>query len=1195
MRSTALFVVLFFLCASFANFCISEKSRAGEVDPIQTEDGLYWAPVKRITNNGQSDTKPQIVVDKNQYSRILWQRSGYWYLKVDRYGNPTSAEKFITNKVVTGWGAIYNFGPTIAMDSQESAHVVWDDSWQTVYYSKIDRDGVTLVPQTIIGQYSGGAHTPSVAVGPDDYVHVVHEYYKYQCEDIVYTKLNNDGTIVTGKQYIAISSDVEYHCEHATIMVDQDNEIHISFGSENGGWVSRINQYAVKDAASVKVYSSPAYSAGAMAVSPDKNLHVTWLDTGSSWGSTVVGTLYYSKYSNDGTQVYKSKVPITPGKTATSQPSIVADSQNNVFIFWSDNREGSSKIFYVKLPNEDWDTVPNPIVLTNANGEAKNPAVAIDAADNLHVAWDDTRDGNKEIYYKFAFNFNFNMGMTPEEQMKVMFVHPNERKSANLTIRNTGGLNDTINLALNTDKVLPGWNFTLDKYSVTLLPLQMEKIVLTVIGPPTGNDGDVSIVVINATSVGNPLKKASITVRSILVVDHKLDVRISDKIKATPPNVMVSFTVQIVNLGDVDDDIDIIVSKLSGWTISSELSRTYLKPKGQVLFLINVTPPSTALAGEEGKIIVTAKSLIYAGVHDNEQATVIITPSVFLELKIDENEKHVKPGRSVDYIITVINHGNMPSGVLIILEIVTGTGDWSAELDTTTLVLPGNRREDVRLTVTAPEDGIAGARLVIKVEGFNEERTVSDEVYATTIIEKVFELDIKVSPDMVEVLPGDTTILHITALNKGNAPLLLDANISELPNDWGYWFEIDTEKATSFHLNSKQSKKFDCVISVPKATLAGKYTGKIKLTTIEGNVSYTDFTIIVKQIYGVDISVLQSKLVGSPGGSITYAIILKNEGNGIDTIFLSKEALPKDWKAEFKTVEETLIDSIAVGPDLTARINCKFPIPKDAIEGTYNIVLIANSEGDRLATDSIALIAEVLAPDLVIANLQHGAKFKAGGMYPFEAEVRNIGAVTVENVSVSIYQDGKIKETLLIGRIPPGGSGKAVFTWLGAGGSHKLKFVVDPDNNIMERDEGNNFLEKRVAVSGEEVGLIANLSNALLLLLICVLVIAAIGFMVTRPMKKAEEKVVVKPEYEVMPISAQAPPMPPMPPQYPPQMPPQYPPQVQARAPPMPPQYPPPMPPQYPPQVQARPPPPTEDLQSIMGRLDEIAKKKKQA
>ncbi|MEW5760084.1 MAG: CARDB domain-containing protein, partial [Candidatus Thermoplasmatota archaeon] len=458
----------------------------------------------------------------------------------------------------------------------------------------------------------------------------------------------------------------------------------------------------------------------------------------------------------------------------------------------------------------------------------------------------------------------------------------------------------------------------------------------------------------------------------------------------------------------------------------------------------------------------------------------------------------------------VINHGNMPSGVLIILEIVTGTGDWYAELDTTTLVLPGNRREEVRLTVTAPEDVIAGARLVIKVKGYNEERTFSDEVYATTIIEKVFELDTKISPDTFEVSPGETTILSISVLNKGNAPLLLYVNISELPKDFGYWFEIDTEKASSFHLNSKQSKRFDCIISVPKGALAGKYAGKIKLTTIEGNVSYTDFTIIVKQVYCVDISVLQSKLVGRPGGSITYPIILKNEGNGIDTIFLSKEALPKDWKGEFKTVEGTLIDSITVGPDLTVRINYKFSIPKDAIEGTYNIVLIANSKGDRLATDSAALIADVLAPDLVILNLQRGAKFKAGEMHEFEVEVRNIGTVAIESVSVSMYQDGKIKETLVIGKIPRDGSAKAVFTWLGVVGTHKLKFVIDPNNEITENDEENNFLEERVSVFSGDVGFFSSFAPMFITSVVCMLLIATIGLIATRPMRRAEEKTMVK-------------------------------------------------------------------------------------
>ncbi|MEW5760767.1 MAG: hypothetical protein AB1779_08380, partial [Candidatus Thermoplasmatota archaeon] len=506
MKRIALFGILLFLCAGFANFSISEKSRAEEADPLKTGDGIYWAPAKRLTENGQSDTKPQIDIDKNQYSRIIWQRQGYWYKKVNLQGNITTSEKFMTSNVVKGFGSQYHFGPTIAMDSQGSAHVVWDNGTTETYYSKISNDGVVLVPPTLIASSDAcEAHQPSIAVGPDDYVHIVYAFAPpgprgccCPTRDIAYTKLYNDGTIVAGKHNILVSSDVDYDCAHATVTVDHNNTVHVSFGSEVGGWIARLDKYGIKYGASVKVYESPKYSAASMAVSPDMNLHFAWLDASDSGDTSLSGTLYYSKYNNDGTKVYKSNIQITQGKTATSQPSIAADSKNNVFIFWSDNREGSSKIFYVKLPSEDWERVPDPVVLTNEKSESKNPAVAINAYDNLHVVWDDTRDGNNEIYYKFARNFGVGMEMKPEEQVKIMFVHPNERKSANIIIKNIGRLNDTIKLALNTERVVPRWNFTLDKYSVTLLPLQMEKIVLTVIGPPTGNDGDVSIVVINA-------------------------------------------------------------------------------------------------------------------------------------------------------------------------------------------------------------------------------------------------------------------------------------------------------------------------------------------------------------------------------------------------------------------------------------------------------------------------------------------------------------------------------------------------------------------------------------------------------------------------------------------------------------------------------------------------------------------------
>lgn len=82
------------------------------------------------------------------------------------------------------------------------------------------------------------------------------------------------------------------------------------------------------------------------------------------------------------------------GSTARS---IAVDSQGDLHIVWSDSRDGDKEIYYKRCHAGSWGPDTR---LTVASGASREPAIAIDGLDMLHVAWTDERDGNAEIYYK---------------------------------------------------------------------------------------------------------------------------------------------------------------------------------------------------------------------------------------------------------------------------------------------------------------------------------------------------------------------------------------------------------------------------------------------------------------------------------------------------------------------------------------------------------------------------------------------------------------------------------------------------------------------------------------------------------------------------------------------------------------------------------------------------------------------------
>lgn len=78
--------------------------------------------------------------------------------------------------------------------------------------------------------------------------------------------------------------------------------------------------------------------------------------------------------------------------------AIVGDSEGNVHIVWEDNRDGNWEIYYTKL-NSLGETLVDDVRITDNESYSREPAIAIDSRDNVHLVWYDGRDGSMEVYY----------------------------------------------------------------------------------------------------------------------------------------------------------------------------------------------------------------------------------------------------------------------------------------------------------------------------------------------------------------------------------------------------------------------------------------------------------------------------------------------------------------------------------------------------------------------------------------------------------------------------------------------------------------------------------------------------------------------------------------------------------------------------------------------------------------------------
>jgi hypothetical protein len=88
----------------------------------------------------------------------------------------------------------------------------------------------------------------------------------------------------------------------------------------------------------------------------------------------------------------------------STNPKIATDSQNNTHVVWSDFRHGPPEIYYMKL-DPSGNMVIGEKVITDLDAASSNLGdVEVDSNDNVHIIWADVRDtgpiANIEIYYE---------------------------------------------------------------------------------------------------------------------------------------------------------------------------------------------------------------------------------------------------------------------------------------------------------------------------------------------------------------------------------------------------------------------------------------------------------------------------------------------------------------------------------------------------------------------------------------------------------------------------------------------------------------------------------------------------------------------------------------------------------------------------------------------------------------------------
>nr|MDO8088570.1 hypothetical protein [Candidatus Sigynarchaeum springense]MDO8115690.1 hypothetical protein [Candidatus Sigynarchaeota archaeon] len=141
------------------------------------------------------------------------------------------------------------------------------------------------------------------------------------------------------------------------------------------------------------------------------NVHVAWADNSGLDGEGSDVDIYYKSW-NMRTGQWSTIEVVSTGSTGDSDdPALCVDTVGNVHVAWEDNSDiaGSGidyDIFYKVRDNVTGTWSATEVVSSESTAASEHPSIALDAAGNVHVVWDDLtnygghNDNQLDIFYK---------------------------------------------------------------------------------------------------------------------------------------------------------------------------------------------------------------------------------------------------------------------------------------------------------------------------------------------------------------------------------------------------------------------------------------------------------------------------------------------------------------------------------------------------------------------------------------------------------------------------------------------------------------------------------------------------------------------------------------------------------------------------------------------------------------------------
>jgi hypothetical protein len=315
------------------------------------------------------------------------------------------AQEFDTNIRVddTGNNVITQSSPAIAIDGNGNIYTAWTDERNghpDIYFSKSIDNGATFSANIKVNDNNASASKPSMALDSNGNILIAWQDERNGNPDIYFAQSANGGITFTANTRVddsGVSTSTQYA---PAIGIHQgSNSIYAAWIDEREGakhiYFAKSINGGTSFSANIKIDDAGSITPDNLSLTVDDNdnVNIAWKDERN--GSPDI----YFDTSNNGGASFGVDVKVNDVSSTSDFPKIAVDSDSNIYVAWQDSRNGNLDIYF-SSSTDTGTTFSADLRVDNtgiSTSSQQAPVITTDST-NIYIAWQDNRNNNWDIY-----------------------------------------------------------------------------------------------------------------------------------------------------------------------------------------------------------------------------------------------------------------------------------------------------------------------------------------------------------------------------------------------------------------------------------------------------------------------------------------------------------------------------------------------------------------------------------------------------------------------------------------------------------------------------------------------------------------------------------------------------------------------------------------------------------------------------